>query len=86
MKKLCKERQEYFKIYQFWLIRALIVCLLVCTILNKHFERYKRGCIISHEQPPFLSFIRGINYLELTYVNVVTATLVLGATPQSNAK
>jgi hypothetical protein len=56
MKKLCKERQEYFKIYQFWLIRALIVCLLVCTILNKHFERYKRGCIISHEQPLF-SFI-----------------------------
>ncbi|MGF7041588.1 hypothetical protein M2273_004854 [Mucilaginibacter lappiensis] len=54
--------------------------------IKQALTRYKRGCIISHEQPPFLSFIRGINYLELTYVNVVTATLVLGATPQSNAK
>jgi hypothetical protein len=59
MKKLFKERQEYFKIYQVWLTITLIVCkcLPVCTIYIKQaLTRYKRGRIISHEQPLF-SFI-----------------------------
>jgi hypothetical protein len=59
MKKLCKERQEYFKIYQFGLTIALTAYkgLPVYTRYIKQApKRYKRGCIISHEQPLF-SFI-----------------------------